>query len=136
MQRLMAFDVDKPIAFACGFIVLILAAGTVYTVTTQGTASFLSPNYLLQQLQVASFLGLVAAGMMMVMAMIVVVIAMRMRTVIMHLAAAATARSGGDVFRCGRCPGRAATAARGVRLFRRAHFQSPTLLHHIPYGGI
>jgi hypothetical protein len=81
-------------------------------------------------------LFVIRAGMMMVMAMIVVVIAMRMRTVIMHLAAAATARSGGDVFRCGRCPGRAATAARGVRLFRRAHFQSPTLLHHIPYGGI
>jgi len=58
--------IDRPILFALGFIVLILLAGTAYTMATQGTASFLSPTYLLQQLQVASFLGLVAAGMMMV----------------------------------------------------------------------
>ncbi|HET8727259.1 MAG TPA: ABC transporter permease [Alphaproteobacteria bacterium] len=66
MSRLAALDIDRPIAFACGFIVLILAAGTAYTLATSGTASFLSPAYLLQQLQVASFLGLVAAGMMIV----------------------------------------------------------------------
>lgn len=58
--------IDKPIRYALGFIVLILLIGTGYTLMTQGTMSFLSPNYLLQQLQVASFLGLVATGMMMV----------------------------------------------------------------------
>ncbi|MEI5604577.1 hypothetical protein WB307_50090, partial [Streptomyces brasiliscabiei] len=39
---------------------------TIYTLWTQGTASFLSPRYLMQQLQVGAFLGLVAAGMMLV----------------------------------------------------------------------
>lgn len=59
-------NVDRPILWALGFMAMILLAGTTYTMVTQGTATFLSPHYLLQQLQVASFLGLVAAGMMMV----------------------------------------------------------------------
>ncbi|MGP1395709.1 MAG: ABC transporter permease [Inquilinaceae bacterium] len=58
--------IDKPILIACGFILVILLVGTVYTLATSGTMTFLSPTYLLQQLQVASFLGLVAAGMMLV----------------------------------------------------------------------
>jgi len=45
---------------------VILAVGTVYTLSTQGTAPLLSPNYLLQQLQTGAFLGIAAAGMMMV----------------------------------------------------------------------
>ncbi len=57
---------DRPLLFASGFILVILAVGTGYTLATQGTASFLSPTYLLQQLQVAAFLGIVAIGMMMV----------------------------------------------------------------------
>ncbi len=57
---------DKPIVFAAGFVVLILAVGTAYTLQTQGTATLLSPTYLLQQLQVGAFLGVVAAGMMLV----------------------------------------------------------------------
>ena len=57
---------NKPIAIAAGFILVILALGTVYTLHSQGTAPLLSPNYLLQQLQIGAFLGLVAAGMMMV----------------------------------------------------------------------
>jgi ribose transport system permease protein len=57
---------DRPIVVASGFILVILALGTVYTISTQGTASFLSPAYLLQQLQVGAFLGIVAAGMMLV----------------------------------------------------------------------
>jgi ribose transport system permease protein len=57
---------DKPILIAGGFILVILAIGTAYTLSTQGTASFLSPVYLLQQLQVGAFLGIVAAGMMLV----------------------------------------------------------------------
>jgi ribose transport system permease protein len=62
-------SIDRPILVACGFVVLILAAGTAYTAVTQGTATFLSPTYLLQQLKVASFLGIVAAGMMLVILM-------------------------------------------------------------------
>jgi ribose transport system permease protein len=58
--------IDKPILFACGFIVLILAVGTLYTLKTEGTWSFLQPTYLLQQIHVGSFLGITAAGMMMV----------------------------------------------------------------------
>ena len=57
---------NRPILVTASFIVLILAIGTAYTLTTQGRASFISANYLLQQLQVASFLGIVAAGMMLV----------------------------------------------------------------------
>ncbi|WP_108662099.1 ABC transporter permease [Acuticoccus kandeliae] len=60
------FKLDKPILIGLGFIVLILAVGTAYTMATQGTAVFLSPTYLLQQLHVGAFLGITAAGMMMV----------------------------------------------------------------------
>lgn len=57
---------NKPIVYAAAFVVLILAVGTAYTLKTQGTATLLSPTYLLQQLQVGAFLGIVAAGMMLV----------------------------------------------------------------------
>ena len=57
---------DKPIVLAAAFILAILAMGTLYTLATQGSATLLSPRYLLQQLQVGSFLGIVAAGMMLV----------------------------------------------------------------------
>ncbi len=61
------FDrLDRPLKFAGAFILAILAIGSVYTMTTQGTLTLLSPNYLLLQLKVASFLGIVAAGMMLV----------------------------------------------------------------------
>jgi len=56
----------KPILIAAAFVVVILAVGTVYTLATQGAATLLSPAYLIQQLQTGSFLGLVAAGMMLV----------------------------------------------------------------------
>src|SRR5271156_315920 len=45
-------------AFAC--ILVLLFAGSLYS------QSFLSPAYLLQQLKVASFLGIIATGMMIV----------------------------------------------------------------------
>ncbi|WP_374649714.1 ABC transporter permease [Dongia sp.] len=51
---------DKPVLAAFGCIVLLLLVGSLYS------SSFLSPEYLLQQLQVASFLGLIATGMMLV----------------------------------------------------------------------
>lgn len=54
---------NKPIVIASLFILVILAVGTIYTLSTQGTATLLSPTYLLQQLQVGAFLGIVAAGM-------------------------------------------------------------------------
>ena len=56
---------NKPILIASLFIVAILLAGTAYTLSTTGNAPLLSPNYLLQQLQTGSFLGICAAGMMM-----------------------------------------------------------------------
>ncbi len=52
--------IDKPVLAAAGGIVLLLAGGGLYS------SSFLSPGYLLQQLQVASFLGIVATGAMLV----------------------------------------------------------------------
>jgi len=57
---------DRPIVIAAGFIVVILIVGTIYTLSTTGTAPLLSLNYLVQQLQTGSFLGICAAGMMMV----------------------------------------------------------------------
>jgi ribose transport system permease protein len=58
--------IDKPILIGFVFIALILAAGTAYTLATQGTATFISPRYLLQQLHFGAFLGITSAGMMMV----------------------------------------------------------------------
>lgn len=57
---------DYPIVIAGGFVVVILLAGTIYTMAVMGTAPLLTPNYLLTQLQIGAFLGIVAAGMMMV----------------------------------------------------------------------
>ena len=59
-------DQTRPILIASGFIGVILVAGTAYTLATQGAAPLLFPPYLLQQLQTGSFLGVVAAGMMLV----------------------------------------------------------------------
>lgn len=58
--------IDRPMLIAGLFIVAILLAGTAYTITTQGTATFIEPTYLLQQIKIAAFLGIVAAGMMVV----------------------------------------------------------------------
>jgi ribose transport system permease protein len=52
------FDPAVATAFAC--IILLLVFGSFYS------TSFLSPEYLLQQLKVASFLGVIATGMMIV----------------------------------------------------------------------
>jgi len=57
---------DTPIAIAAGFVLVILVAGTIYTMVSLGTAPLLTPNYLLTQLQTGAFLGIVAAGMMVV----------------------------------------------------------------------
>ena len=52
--------IDPPIAAAFACIVALLLIGSIYS------SSFLSPEYLLQQLKVASFLGVIATGMMIV----------------------------------------------------------------------
>jgi ribose transport system permease protein len=52
--------IDPAVATAFGCIVLLLMLGSLYS------SSFLSPDYLLQQLKVASFLGVIATGMMLV----------------------------------------------------------------------
>ncbi len=59
-------SVNRPLYIAGAFIIAILIAGTVYTEITQGNALLLSPTYLLLQLKVAAFLGIVALGMMVV----------------------------------------------------------------------
>ncbi len=51
---------DPAVATAFGCIALLLAVGSVYS------TSFLSPDYLLQQLQVGAFLAVIATGMMVV----------------------------------------------------------------------
>ena len=52
--------VDPAIVAAFGCIVLLLLLGSLYS------SSFLSPEYLLQQLKVAAFLGVIATGAMIV----------------------------------------------------------------------
>lgn len=51
---------DPAVLVAFGCIILLLVVGSLYS------RSFLSPEYLLQQLKVASFLGVIASGMMLV----------------------------------------------------------------------
>jgi ribose transport system permease protein len=51
---------DLAVVTAFGCILLLLLIGSLYS------RNFLSPEYLLQQLKVASFLGVIAAGMMLV----------------------------------------------------------------------
>jgi len=52
--------VDPPVAIAFGCIIAMLLLGSLYS------RSFLSPEYILQQLKVASFLGVIATGTMIV----------------------------------------------------------------------
>jgi ribose transport system permease protein len=52
--------VDKAVLAAFIFIAVLLAGGRIYS------PNFLSADYLLQQLQVASFLGVIATGVMLV----------------------------------------------------------------------
>lgn len=51
---------DPAVLMAFGCIVVLLLVGSLYS------SSFLSPDYLLQQLQVGAFLAMVATGMMLV----------------------------------------------------------------------
>jgi ribose transport system permease protein len=57
---------ERSIRYTLLSIGLILLIGSGYTLATQGTLSFLNPLYILQQLQIASFLGIAATGMMLV----------------------------------------------------------------------
>ena len=61
-----AGKVEKSVWYTLAAIGLILVVGSVYTLSTDGTLSFLMPSYLLQQLKIASFLGVAATGMMLV----------------------------------------------------------------------
>jgi ribose transport system permease protein len=52
--------IDPAVATSFGCILLLLLVGSLYS------SSFLSPEYLLQQLKVAAFLGVIATGMMLI----------------------------------------------------------------------
>jgi ribose transport system permease protein len=52
--------IDPIVLAVVGCIIALLLIGSFYS------ANFLSPEYLLQQLQVASFLGIIAAGLMLI----------------------------------------------------------------------
>jgi ribose transport system permease protein len=52
--------IDPPVAIAFACVIVMLLLGSLYS------PSFLSPEYLLQQLKVASFLGVIATGTMIV----------------------------------------------------------------------
>jgi ribose transport system permease protein len=60
MLRHLARRIDPVVLAAFGCIIALLFIGSLYS------SNFLSPDYLLQQLQVASFLGIIAAGLLMV----------------------------------------------------------------------
>jgi ribose transport system permease protein len=57
---------EKSTLYTLGSIALVLVVGSIFTLFTQGTLSFLNPLYILQQMQIASFLGTAATGMMIV----------------------------------------------------------------------
>ncbi len=59
MTRALA-GVSRPVLIAFGFIFVLIILGTIYN------RQFLSGLYLLQQLRVASFLGIIASGVMLV----------------------------------------------------------------------
>src|SRR6202011_56678 len=59
MKRILS-KTSQPIFIACACIIVILVIGAAIN------PHFVSPNYLLLQLEVASFLGIVAAGAMLV----------------------------------------------------------------------
>src|SRR5258707_12143070 len=52
--------IDPVVLAAFGCIIALLFVGSIYS------SNFLSPEYLLQQLQVASFLGIIASGLMLI----------------------------------------------------------------------
>ncbi len=60
VHRRLYMRINLPIVVAFGCIVVLLLIGSLYS------SSFLSPEYLLQQLKVASFLGVIATGMMLI----------------------------------------------------------------------
>src|SRR5688572_20529052 len=53
-------SIDRPVWIALGCTLLLLLASSLYS------KNFLTPSYLLQSLQIASFLGVVATGSMLV----------------------------------------------------------------------
>ena len=55
---------EKSTWYTLASIGLILIVGSIFTLVTEGTLSFLEPLYILQQMQIASFLGIAATGMM------------------------------------------------------------------------
>jgi ribose transport system permease protein len=59
-------QIEKSTWYTLGSIGLILVIGSIFTLFTQGTLSFLNPLYILLQLQTASFLGIAATGAMVV----------------------------------------------------------------------
>ena len=59
-DRLDALGIDRAVAIAFGCIILLLLGGALYS------REFLSPNYLLQQLQIAAFLGVIAIFALMI----------------------------------------------------------------------
>jgi ribose transport system permease protein len=54
------FGLDRSVIIAFGCILVLLAGGATYS------REFLSPEYLLQQLQISAFLGIIASGAMLV----------------------------------------------------------------------
>jgi ribose transport system permease protein len=60
MWRTLVRRFDPAVSIAFGCIVVLLLVGSLYS------SNFLSPEYLLQQLKVGSFLGVIATGMMIV----------------------------------------------------------------------
>lgn len=60
LRRSIRARIDPPVATSFACIVALLLVGSLYS------PNFLSPEYLLQQLKVGSFLGVIATGMMLV----------------------------------------------------------------------
>jgi hypothetical protein len=85
--------VDPAVITAYACIVLLLLLGDLYN------SSFLSPEYLLQQLKVASFLGVIATGMMIVILLGQIDLSVSWVVAVGGMMSAASRRGAGDSVR-------------------------------------
>ena len=122
---------DRPIVIAALFIVAILIAGTAYTWERFGSAPLLSPNYLLQQLQIGAFLGIVAAGMMLV--ILISQIDLSVPWTLTAAAMMATAIGGSWAIPIGLCVGLAVGVVNGLGV---AYLRVPSMIFTLGVNAV
>jgi ribose transport system permease protein len=114
---------EKSTWYTLASIGLILVVGSIWTLTTQGTLSFLNPLYILLQLQTASFLGVAATGSMIV--ILLGHIDLSVPWIITTSAMLATAQGGWMALPCGLLVGALAGLMNGLGV---AYLRVPSMI--------